>query len=335
MRTKILITGNAGMIGSVLADFFISRGYYVIGIDDLSGGFLRNVNPSVKFYPVSILDVKSINNIFEIEKPDYVINCACFAAECLSPFIRNFIYQNIVVGTANLINASVNNSIKKFIHFSSIARYGNGEFSNCAFKEHFRPLPQDCYGFGKYINELDLKESYEHFGLKYSIVAPHNCISERQNYFDKYRNVVSIFIRQCLNNENITLFGDGFQKRSFSDCNFLCEPIEKLLYECNTELFNLGSDKITVLNDLAELVLKIAHEKMGFCNSDIIHLPPRLEVKDAIADHSKAKNILGFKDETNLEDLVSRMFDYAITLPKQEVKKMNYEITKNLPSSWL
>ncbi len=333
MIAKILLTGNAGMIGSVLSDYFIKQ-YDVVGIDDLSGGFLRNVNPKVKFYPVSILDVKSINNIFEIEKPDYIIHCAAFAAEILSPFIRNFIYQNIVVGTTNLINASVNNNVKKFLHFSSIARYGDGEYVSTKFKEDDQPIPKEPYGYSKLINEWDLEEAFEHFGLSYSIVACHNVIGPKQNYTDKYRNVVAIFVRQALKNEDITLFGDGSQKRCFSSCEFLCEPIEKLLTEFNTELFNLGSDTVTVLSNLAKLVLKTANEKLGYCDSNIVNLPPRLEVKNAIADHSKAKKLLNFEDKTDLEALVSEMFDYAMTLPKEEVKKMNYEITKGLPECW-
>ena len=79
---KILITGNAGMIGSVLANFFLERGWSVIGIDNLSGGFLRNVNPKIKFYPIDIYNLEEVENIFKIEKIHSITVLLCV---CLGP----------------------------------------------------------------------------------------------------------------------------------------------------------------------------------------------------------------------------------------------------------
>ena len=329
MNKKIVITGNAGMIGSVLSNHFIDKKYEVVGVDNFFGGLKKNINKKVKFYQVDICDQDKINKIFQEEKPSYVIHCAAYAAEILSPFIRNFNYKTNLIGSINLINASINFDVEKFINFSSIATYGD---LNPPFIETQNRNPKDCYGIAKLAVEMDLKEAYEHFGLKYVSVLPHNVISKYQNYYDKYRNVIAIWIRQCIQKEKITIFGDGLQKRAFSEAKFLCEPIERLLYEFEDEIFNIGSDKVICIKDAAELVIKVA-KSYGFDNK-IIFLEPRREVKYAYSDHSKAASKLGFKDETNLEKTISEMFEYALKQEQQSINKMEYEISKNIYSYW-
>lgn len=327
---KILITGIAGMIGSVLARFFIEKGYQVYGLDNLSGGFLDNVPSGAIFYKADICDQEYLNQIFQNDKYDYVIHCAAYAAEILSPFIRNYNYTNNLIGSINVINACINNDVKKLINFSSFATYGDGV---PPFKEDHLRNPKDPYGIAKLAVEMDLKEAYDHFGLKYSTILPHNVISKYQNYWDRYRNAIAIWIRQCANNEDITIFGDGLQTRAFSDCQFLCNPIEKLLYDFDGETFNIGSDHAITIKDAASLVLDIGKE-YGFNKSKIIFLEKRKEVTHAYCNHDKAKHLLKFEDNTNLKSLVNEMFKFYLQLQPKTVEYMNYEINKNMYSFW-
>jgi UDP-glucose 4-epimerase len=326
---KVLITGNAGMIGTVLSHYFLNKGYEVVGMDNLSGGFKRNIPDGVHFYMTDILEHMIVNGIFKEEKPDYVIHCAAYAAEILSPFIRRFNYSNNLVGSANIINACINCDVKKIVNFSSIATYGD---LYPPFKETDIRQPKDCYGIAKLAVEMDLKEASEHFGLKSSTVLPHNVISKYQNYYDRYRNAIAIWIRQCMLNEDITIYGDGLQKRSFSDCKFLCEPIEKLLTGFDGEIFNVGSDNDVTIKSAAESVLWVGKEYGT--KSKIVYLEPRREVKIAISDHTKAKTMLGFNDQTDLGKVIEEMFEYAHSLPKENVEYMTYEIEKNMYSFW-
>lgn len=328
---KILITGVAGMIGGSMAEYLISKGYKVIGVDDLSGGMKSNIPKEVKFYKVSILNRKKINEIFRKEKFDYVYHFAAYAAECLSPFIRNFNYQNNLVGSANIINACINNSVKKIIFTSSIAVYGHG---NPPYTENQQPNPIDPYGIAKYATELDLKLAYEQFGLNYSIIRPHNVIAiSRQNYADLYRNVISIFIRQGINKEPISIFGDGLQTRAFSDIKYSLDPIYKLMNYNDHKIFNLGSDKIFTIKEAAELVIKVG-KKYNFNDIKIKYCEPRHEVKHAHASHELAKKELNFRDNTDLEQVINEMWKYILNSPKRIPKKMKYEITKNMYSYW-
>ena len=95
---KILITGVAGLLGARMADWLIENNpeSTVIGIDDLSGGYLENINKDVKFYNLNLVS-DSLDDIFNIWKPDYVYHFAAYAAEGLSPFIRMYNYQNNLV----------------------------------------------------------------------------------------------------------------------------------------------------------------------------------------------------------------------------------------------
>ena len=327
---KIIITGAAGMIGSILSRYFSEKGYQIVGIDNLSGGFIENISKETKLYINDICNPQEMNKIFETEKPNFVIHCAAYAAEILSPFIRNYNYQNNLIGSINIINACINYNVEKLINFSSFATYGEG---NPPFKETDLRNPKDPYGIAKLAVEMDLKEAYEHFGLKYSTILPHNVVSKYQNYWDKYRNAIAIWIRQCAEGEDITIYGDGLQTRAFSDCKFLCSPIEKLLYNFENEFYNMGSDDTITIKDAANLVLKIGKE-FKFNKSKLVFLEKRKEVIHAFCDHAKAQRDLGFKDETNLESLIRDMFDYYLKIDKKEIKDMTYEINKNMYSFW-
>lgn len=329
-KSKVLITGIAGLIGSHMAEYLVAKGYDVYGIDNLSGGYVENIPEEVIFYSNDLSDKKVIDILFKKIKPDYVYHFAAYAAEGLSPFIRNFNYQNNLVCSANIINECIKNEVKKIIFTSSMAVYGKGK---PPFKETDIPHPIDPYGISKYAIELDLECAYAQFGLNYTIVRPHNVIGIRQNIWDKYRNVMGIWIRRVLRGESICIFGDGTQERAFSDIKFCLEPFEKLMIMGNSEIFNLGCTKQYSLNEVAEIVAKVGKE-FGF-DSTIEHLEQRLgEAKYAYSNHNKAKRLLGFKDSTNLEETIREMFNWAIKQPNREVKYMDYEIDKGIYSYW-
>src|SRR3990167_2631006 len=323
--TKVLVTGVAGLIGSHLAEQLLSKGHDVTGIDDLSGGYRDFVPTNVRFIQLNLLDTEELGKDFEQFKPDYVYHFAAYAAEGLSPFIINFNYSNNLLCSVNIINECVKHDVKKIIFTSSMAVYGEGK---PPFTEDQIPQPVDPYGIAKYTVEMDLKLAHEQFGLNYSIVRPHNVIGIRQNIWDKYRNVIGIWIRKCLKGENITIFGDGEQTRAFSDTKYCLEPLEKLMTEHSGETFNLGSDHEYTLNDVAAITQRVAAE-FGF-SVDVEHLEQRHEVKHAYCNHQKAKVLLGFKDETSLEITIREMFEWAIKQPDREVKKMSYEINKGM-----
>jgi UDP-glucose 4-epimerase len=326
---KVLITGAAGLLGANFSRHLLNKGYKVVGIDDLSGGYEDSVPSEMTFYKQDLSNRKAVEEIFSSEKPDYVFHFAAYAAEGLSPFIRNYNYTNNILSSANVINACINNEIKKVVFTSSMAVYGVG---NPPFTESQLPTPEDPYGIAKYAVEMDLKLAHEMFGLKYSIVRPHNVVGIYQNIWDRYRNVIGIWIRKVLAGEPLTIFGDGTQIRAFSDIKFYMDPFEKLMTAHDGEIFNIGADKHYTINEAAEAVINVAKE-LGI-NATKVHLEPRNEVHTAYCDHTKAHKLLGFKDNTDLHETIMKMFKWAQEQPNRPMKNMDYEIEKNMYSFW-
>ena len=327
---KIFVTGCAGLLGANYTRHLLANGHEVIGIDDLSGGYKAFVTKGEKFsfVKLNLERRKKIVELFEEHKPEVLVHFAAYAAEGLSPFIRNYNYRNNLICSANLINECIKHDTK-FIFTSSMAVYGEQE---PPFTEDKRPQPIDPYGIAKYAVECDLKLAHEQFGLRYNIVRPHNVLGIYQNIWDKYRNVIGIFIRKTLNGQPILVYGDGEQTRAFSDIKYYMEPFDRLLTEYDGETFNIGADKYFTLNEVAEAVQKVG-KKYGY-EVPIEHGEPRHEVKHAYCDHTKAKSMLQFSDGTNLDELIESMFVWAMKQPNRKVKNMEYEVTKDIYDYW-
>ena len=330
MKKNIVITGVAGLLGSRLADWIIENKpeFQVIGIDDLSGGFKENVNPAVKFYAHDLV-TGDINQIFRDNKIDYVFHFAAYAAEGLSPFIRSFNYDNNLKATARLINECIKHDVKRLIFTSSLAVYGHG-FGGI-FDEKQQQAPIDPYGVAKYACEMDIQIAGEQHGLDWCIIRPHNVYGIKQNIWDKYRNVLGIWMYQHLNGLDMTIFGDGQQTRAFSFIDDSLEPLwnAAIKPEASKEIINLGGiEEISI-----KKASNILREVIG--GGNVIHLEPRHEVKHSIPTYQKSIDILGFKHKTNLEEGLMRMWDWAQLQPmRKRFVWPSYELDKGIYSFW-
>ncbi len=324
-----LVTGGAGFMGSHIAAHLSKMGHKVIVLDDLSGGFRENVPVGATFIQGSIEDHLLIDHLFEKYSFDYVYHLAAYAAEGLSHFIKRFNYANNLIGSVNLINASVNYNIKRLIFTSSIAVYGAGQ---SPMSEEMLPIPEDSYGIAKLAVEYELRVSHEMFGLDYVIFRPHNVYGENQNIGDPYRNVVGIFMNQLLRGEPMTIFGDGTQQRAFTYINDVAPIIAESVNfpAARNEIFNVGADQPYTVNELARVVAEAMEAPMR-----VTHLDPRNEVKIAFSDHSKAERVFGVRKKTPLFDGIRQMAEWVKKHGAREscVFK-NIEVTKNMPASW-
>lgn len=324
-----LVTGGAGFIGSHVADEALRLGHKVVVLDDLSGGFEDNVPKDAIFVKGSILDHDLIERLFDRHNFTYVYHLAAYAAEGLSHFIKRFNYNNNLIGSVNLINASVNYGVKCFVFTSSIAVYGAGQ---SPMREDMIPLPEDSYGIAKLAVERELKVSHEMFGLDYVIFRPHNVYGERQNIGDRYRNVVGIFMNQLLKGEPMTIFGDGEQQRAFTHINDVAPVIANSISieEARNQLFNVGADVPHTVNHLAQIVASSMGRE---CN--VVHLEPRNEVKIAFSDHSLAETVFGKRQKVSLDAGIRSMADWVKQHGSRESSIFeDIEVPKNLPPSW-
>lgn len=327
---RVLVTGGAGFIGSHVAKNCLEMGFETIVLDDLSGGFTDNVPEGAEFVKGSISDVELISRLFDEHKFDYVYHLAAYAAEGLSHFIRRFNYQNNLIGTVNLLNASVNaGTVKRFVFTSSIAVYGAGQ---TPMTEDMKPDPEDPYGIAKYAAEMDLKAAHEMFGLEYTIFRPHNVYGENQNMGDRYRNVIGIFMNQIMQGEPMTLFGDGMQTRAFSHVDDVAPIIARSvnISGAANEIFNVGAETPYTVKDLAEITAKAFGVE-----PNIKHLEARNEVLHAFSDHGKVARVFGEQNYISLEQGISQMSAWAREKgPRQSSIFSGIEVEKNMPASW-
>jgi UDP-glucose 4-epimerase len=330
--THILVTGGAGFIGSHVAEELVARGHAVTVLDDLSGGFVDNVPPHAELVTGSITDVELVNTLFEKAQFDYVYHLAAYAAEGLSPFIRRFNYTNNLIGSINLINASVNTGVKCFVFTSSIAVYGSSP--DLPMREDTTmPHPEDPYGVAKLAVEHDLAAAKDMFGMDYVIFRPHNVYGERQNIGDKYRNVVGIFMNQILQGKPMTVFGDGTQTRAFSYVKDMAPIMAAAIDNAAAygQVFNIGADQNCTVNELATEIATAMHVA-----PDIAYKPARNEVLHAYSDHSKVRHYFGGHRLHTLEEGLAEMATWVKRHGARASTKFTaIEVEKNFPKAWL
>ena len=328
---NVLITGVAGLLGSRLADWILENDpdVTVIGIDNFSGGYVENINSGVKFYKLDLIR-DSISDLFQKYDIDYVFHFAAYAAEGLSPFIRGFNYDNNLKSTARILNQCIKHDVKRLIFTSSMAVYGHGE--DQAFDEKQTPCPIDPYGVAKYACEMDIKIAGEQHGLDWCIIRPHNVYGAKQNIWDKYRNVLGIWMYQHLNGKPLTVFGSGNQTRAFSYIDDSLRPLWNAAIEprASKQIINLGGiHSVSILE--ANNILK---NVIG-CTENTVFFEKRHEVMHAISTYQKSIDILGFKHETDLEDGLMKMWEWAKVQPmRNQFIWPSFELDKGLYSFW-
>jgi UDP-glucose 4-epimerase len=329
MKRTVLITGVAGLIGSRMADWIIENHpeVQVIGIDDLSGGYVENIHPKVLFYKMD-LGKESAENIFKEHTPDIVYHFAAYAAEALSPFIRQYNYTNNLVATVGIVNNCIKYGVKRLVFTSSMAVYGNGI---PPFDEDAPRNPVDPYGVAKMGCEMDIEIAGEQHGLDWCIIRPHNMYGAKQNIWDSYRNVLGIWMYKHLTGQPLTIFGDGNQTRAFSCIDDSLEPfwLAGTDPKASKQIINLGGIYEYSINVAAQTLIEV----MG--GGEIKYFPPRHEVKYAFPTWQKSVDVLGFEHKTNLYDGLTNMWEWAKFQPSRPRQVWGeYELDKGIYSYW-
>jgi UDP-glucose 4-epimerase len=329
---KVLITGVAGLLGSRLADWIIENKpeVEVWGIDDLSGGYRENVNPKVNFITNNLVkDTDLLSHVFQTQKFDYVFHFAAYAAEGLSPFIRTYNYDNNLRATAFIVNECIKTNVRRLVFTSTLAVYGHQDGN--MFDEVQVPKPIDPYGVAKYGCEMDIQIAGEQHGLDWCIIRPHNVYGVKQNIWDKYRNVLGIWMFQHLNGEPMTIFGDGEQTRAFSFIDDSLEPLwnSAIKEEASKQIINLGGTKEVSINEASKTLMEVIGE------GDRVYLEERHEVKHSIPTFQKSIDLIGFQHKTDLKEGLTKMWEWAKKQPKRErFVWPSYELDKGIYSYW-
>lgn len=339
MNNKILITGAAGFIGCHLAKQLLDNGENVFGVDDLSGGFLENLDKRLKFTKLDLREKDSVYDYIKQIKPSLVYHLAADASEGRSQFTPLNCTERNYLAYLHLLIPCIKFGMEKIVLTSSMSVYGS---QKPPFDETMDTKPDDIYGISKASMEQATKVLSKIYNFKFVIARPHNVYGPKQNLSDPYRNVIGIFINSVLNNKPFYIYGDGEQKRAFTYIDDFIPYFAKLgfLKKCEGQIINLGPTKVNTINDVAKVILCSFFGDVSSVPKELtpIHLPDRpLEVKEAYCTSSKAVRLLNYKPRFSLEEGIKKMVFWAKTIGPSKPKYLSELelISNDTPKTWL
>lgn len=337
---RILVTGAAGFMGSYLVDYLVRLGHNILGLDDLSGGDIRNTNIDSRFYVCDLRNKEKTEKYIRDFKPEVVYHLAASAREGASHFDPiNMAERNSLTFMNTIELAIQTGKLKRFVLFSSMAVYGHG---SPPFSEDTRKEPCDIYGFCKSFMEDCLEDLAAAHDFQFTIVRPHNVYGPRQCMSDRYRNVIMIWANSLLRKEKINIFGDGSHERAYSyiSDSLPCYANAGLQENCVGSVINIGGETAYSLNILAETVLTQFFddpdmEKLK--KKHVNYLPDRFrEVAKAFCTIGKSQTLLGYRDTVGLQEGVKRTLEWAKKKGAQEWTNYRLPLLNNkAPKSWV
>ena len=294
---RLAITGASGQLGSYLMD--LATGIDAVGIDLVSSPFPKHRSKIVK---EDIRDLEAMRSA--LKECDVVVHCAAqvsVVASIADPL--NDLSHN-VQGTINLLQAAAECKVRKFVHISSAAVYGDPV--RVPVDESHPLNPKSPYGASKMAAEQYCRVFADTRGLSYVIVRPFNFYSPRADPKSPYSGVITKFVEWAKRGEPLLVDGDGEQTRDFIHAEDVARLVLMVARSnvSNTTL-NCGSGKGTSINELAKTVVKASGRKV-----EIKHVAPRVgDIRHSVSDMASAKRSLGFKTEVTLAKGIRAFFE--------------------------
>lgn len=294
------ITGGAGFIGSHLLEYLLShKAGKIVVLDDLSSGTMENLKQAegskeFEFVKGSICDIKVCEKA--LAGADFVLHQAALCSVPRS--LENPVATNEVnvSGFLNILTAAKKNNIKRLVYASSSSVYGDSKISPKSETNAVSPLSP--YAVSKYTNELYASVFARNFGMNIIGLRYFNIFGPRQNPGGPYAAAIPLFIEALLKKKAPVIFGDGTQTRDFTFVENVVQANMKALFsppEANGNIFNIACGEQTSINQLFKMLSEIA----GLTVTPEYKPYRTGDVKDSIADISKAKSVLGYTPEVN------------------------------------
>lgn len=290
-----LVTGGAGFIGSNLSDELIKQGHKVMIIDNLSTGKKENINQAAQFVNADIRNLEEIKPYFN--GIDGVFHLAAMPRVQLS--IENPVETNDinVNGTLNVLIAAKDAKVKRLVYSATSAAYGNAEIIPTTEKESIKPMSP--YGLQKYMGEEYCRMFSLLYGLETVCLRYFNAYGPRMADTGAYLTVIKNFLMQKTRGEVMTITGDGEQTRDFVHSRDIALANIKAMESDKVgkgEAMNIGSGKNHSVNQIAKMI-----------GGAMSYIPPRVEPKHTLADISKARELLGWEPQENLEEAIKEL----------------------------
>lgn len=295
--TKFLVTGGAGFIGSNLCEAILNMGYKVICLDNLSTGYQKNVDMFLGNQDYTFMkgDIVDYDTCYKATKGvDYVLHQAAWGSVPRSIEMPVFYCYNNILGTLNMMEASRQNGVRKFIYASSSSVYGDEP--NLPKTEGREGNPLSPYALTKMVDEEYGRLYTRLYNLPAIGLRYFNVFGRRQNPDGVYAAVIPKFIKQLLKGEPCVINGDGKQSRDFTYIENVIEANLKACLapaEADGEAYNIAYGGREYLIDIYYSLAKV----LNFCGEPVFGLERKGDIKHSNADIKKAKSLLGYNPE--------------------------------------
>ncbi|MES2800140.1 MAG: SDR family oxidoreductase [Bacteroidota bacterium] len=309
MKAKILVTGGAGFIGSNLCEYFLSRGYNVVCLDNFSTGFSRNIetflnNPDFRFIEADIRDLDACKSA--VEGCDYVLHQAALGSVPRS--INDPITTNDVniSGFLNMLIAARDAKVKRFVFAASSSTYGDSE--SLPKVEEIIGKPLSPYAITKYVNELYADVFAKTYGMECIGLRYFNVFGRRQDPGGAYAAVIPLFVKLLMAHESPIINGDGNFSRDFTYIDNVLLMNELAMTSENPSaintVFNTACGDRTTLNDLFYYLREALSEyDPSIAKVDVVHGPNRAgDIPHSLASIEKASRELNYVPKYLLKD---------------------------------
>ncbi len=316
-KSKIVITGGAGFVGSYVVEQLIDDGFEnIVIVDNLFRGSRENIKESLLTGKATLIegDIKDRNlldNLFS--GCDYCIHLAALRITHCAEHPREAL-ETMYDGTFNVLEACVKHKVKKIIFSSTASIYGQAD--KFPTDELHHPYNNyTLYGAAKMANELMLRSFERMYGLPYIALRYFNIYGPRMDTFGKYTEVLIRWYRMIKEGKAPLIYGDGKQTMDFIYVGEVAKAtIMALKSDCKNEVFNVAFGKETSLYELCNLLLKAMCSNLKPQFVDVPLERRKVEVFKRKADVSKAKKLLAFRAEISLGEGLTNLVKWLDSL---------------------
>jgi UDP-N-acetylglucosamine 4-epimerase len=321
---KILITGCAGFIGSNLTEFFLEKKVSVRGIDNLSTGSKENIdgalseaskeNKNIDFELING-DIRNYNDCLKSTKHiDVVLHHAALGSVQRSLDNPTDSSSSNITGTLNMLKASKENGVKKFVYASSSSVYGDSK--KLPKEEPMQPNPKSIYAVTKLTAEYYCRLFYSLYSLKTISLRYFNVFGKRQNPDSIYSSVIPIFLNNVIKDKTLEIYGDGLQSRDFTYIDNVIYSNYLVVTSKNKNMFgnyyNIACNKNINLNKIVTILSKIFKKEIK-----PVYKEERIgDIKHSLASIKKAEKDLCYKPVVYFNEGLLRLSNWFMGLNK-------------------